>query len=132
MSPATSRPSTRKHWLPGVWPGVWISSTRTRTDLDDVAAVVGDEVDAPDTGRALHPGHLVRLDVDRHLHLLEQRADPLETPTRHLPAEMIRVEVGPEDTGQPHAVGLQDVEQVLDGVGGVHDDRLTRLRSPMR
>ena len=26
VSPATSLLSTKKHWLPGVWPGVWISS----------------------------------------------------------------------------------------------------------
>ena len=29
VSPATRRPSTKKHWLPGVCPGVWISSTST-------------------------------------------------------------------------------------------------------
>ena len=127
MSPATSRPSTRKHWLPGVWPGVWIISTPTCADLQHVATVVGHESVAADTGGPLDPGHLVGLDVDRHLHLLEQRADPLERPAAHLPAEMIRMEVGAQHTGESHAVGRQDVEQVLHGVGGVDRHRLAGL-----
>ena len=127
MSPATSRPSTRKHWLPGVWPGVWISSTSTWPTCSTSPLWWATRSAAPDAGRALHPGHLVGLDVDRHLHLLEQGADPFERPPAHLPAEVIGVEVGPQHAGQPHAVGLEDVEEVLHGVGGVDGHRLTGL-----
>ena len=127
VSPATRRPSTRKHWLPGVCPGVWIISTATCPTCTTSPLWCADQVGPTDAGRALHPGHLFGLDVDRHLHLLEQGADPLERPPAHLPAEVIRVEVGPQDAGQPHAVGRQDVEQVLHRVGGVDRHRLAGL-----
>ena len=51
----TSRPSTRKHWLPGVWPGVWTSVIVDVADLHDVAGVVGDEVVVGDARSCVAP-----------------------------------------------------------------------------
>ena len=94
----------------------------------DLPAVVPDQVGAADARRPLDPGHLVRLDVHRHLDLLEQRADAFERPAPHLATEVVRVEVGAEHARQAHTVRLHDVEQVLDGVGGVDDDGLAASR----
>ena len=128
VSPATSRPSTRKHWLPGVWPGVWMSSTVDAADPHDVAAVVRRPGRRRRRRSCARPtGTSSAWTWIGHLHLLEQRADALERPAAHLPPEVVRVEVGPEHAGQPHAVGRQDVEEVLHGVGRVDDDRLAGL-----
>ncbi len=71
----------------------------------------------------LDPWDLVGLHVDRHLDLLEQRADALEA--NHpaiVPPRMVGVEVGSrKDADEAHAVGVHDAEEVLHGVGGVHE-----------
>lgn len=71
MSPDTRQPSTKKHWLPGVWPGVWInvmgiSPTITVSPL--VWVVRWASVIAGGSG---DPRHFVDLDVDRDLHFVE-------------------------------------------------------------
>ena len=75
VSPATRRPSTRKHWCPGVWPGVCSSGCRS-TDRDHVARPVRDEMVGADPGGLADPLDLVGLDVDRTVDGVEQCRDP--------------------------------------------------------
>ena len=119
MSPDTSRPSTRKHWLPGVCPGVCTSSTATAPTSTRSPLSWATRWSAVDPGGPLDPGHLVALDVDGHLDPLEQGGRPLDGPPGHGPPQVVGVEVGAEHPHAAHAVGRQEVQQLADAVGRV-------------
>src|ERR1019366_9890806 len=61
------------------------------SDSHHVATVMADQMRRAHAGGPLHPRHLLLLEMDWNLDPLQQRADALETPPRHLPTDMIRV-----------------------------------------
>ncbi len=112
MSPATRRPSTRKHWLPGCVRGV------NQTNLDvanghDVTGGVGDEVIRADPGGPLHPLDLLRLDMDRTGVTLEESGDPLDVVTHDRSSDVIGVVVGGKNTDDRHPVGSDPLNEVV-------------------
>ena len=127
VSPATSLPSTRKHWLPG--------RVARRVDEGDgdlahhhrVAAGVGGEVVGRDTRGLGDPLDLVGLHVDRHLGELEEVGDARDLVAEQVPAHVVGVVVGGERAGEVHAVGGQDVEDGLRVVRRVDHHGLARL-----
>ena len=127
VSPATSRPSSRKHWLPGVWPGVCSSSISTSPTDDLVAVLVRGQVAERDAGDPRNPFRLMGVDVDRHADPLQQLGQALELEAHHRAADVVGVVVGDQHPGQVHAVGFEGVEQVVGGVGRVDDDAVAGL-----
>ena len=96
VSPATSRPSTRKHWLPGVWPGVWTSSMATSPTVTTSPLAWATSSSRRHPGGAHHPRGLGRLDVDGDLDRLEQVGDALDAVAHQVAADVVGVEVGGE------------------------------------
>ena len=129
MSPATSRPSTRKHWLPGRVTGRVHERDRDRADGHDVAAVVQHEIRLRRAGDALHAARLGPVDVDRRVDALEpeQRGDAFDLPAHERAADVIRVVVGDERADDPHAVRARDLDQLAHAVRRVDDERLAGL-----
>ena len=65
--------------------------------------------------------------MHRHTDALQQLGEALEFEAHHRPADVVGVMVGDQDAGQVHAVGLERVDQILGGVGGVDDDAVAGL-----
>ena len=127
VSPETSRPSTRKHWLPGVWPGVWTSSIVDAADGDRVARRRGRRARSRrcPVVRATH-GASSRCTWTGQLDPLEQRGDALDRVAHHRAADVVGVVVRGEHAGDRHAVGLDGVDEVVDGVRRVDEHALAR------
>ena len=126
MSPATNLPSTRKHWPPGCDRADELDGDVAHADL--VAAAVLDQVGVGRLGDPLHPLGLVGLHVDRHGMDGEQLPHAGDLVPRHVTADVVGVVVGGEGADQAHAVGVQQLEDVLHAaVGGVDDNGVTRL-----
>ena len=105
MSPATRQPSTRKHWLPGVWPGRVQQLDRDLADHHDVAAARGRRGRRRSTPVTFVTQlGLVGLHVDRHAGGVEQLGDALDPIAHHGAAAVVGVVVGDERTGEVHAV----------------------------
>lgn len=98
---------------------------RDVTHHDDVTRVVLCEVRLVEAGRAHHPGGLCPLHVNRAVATVEQRSDTLDGVPHHRPTDVVGVVVGGKDSGAPHAIGLDQVEDVGDRVGGVDEHALT-------
>ena len=111
VSPATRRPSTRKHWLPGVWPGVWISSIGISPTITVSPPSCCDEIGRRRTPvtRCTH-GASSRLHVDRHRRRAPAARRRPRSVAHHVAADVVRVVVGGEGAGEPHAVGVEHVE----------------------
>ena len=128
MSPDTSRPSTRKHWLPGVWPGCAAARPRPSPTVTTSPLSWATRLAVLDPGRPRHPRDLGPLDVDRHVHPLEQRRPrPRSATLPSVAADVVGVVVGGEDADAAHLVGGEDVEQLAHRVGGVDDECLAGL-----
>ena len=129
MSPETSIPSTKKHCEPGVWPGVWMSVIADRADLDDVARLVQHEIGVRAAGDALHAERFGRLHVDLggDVGAAEQLGDALDAQAHHVPADVIGVVVGGEHAGEAHPVGAEDLDELVDAVGGIDQHGLAGL-----
>ena len=126
--PAVDQEALAARRVPGVWTRVMgTAPTVTTSPPRWVDQFVG-----ADTGGAGDPGGLVRLDVHGHRRHLEQTGDPLDAPPHHVAADVVGVEVGGQGTDAFHPVGLEDPEELVHAVGGVDDDRLTGLPSPIR
>ena len=67
------------------------------------------------------------VDVHRHTDPLQQFGQSLEGEAHHRAADVVGVVVGDQHAGQVHAVGLEGVEQIAGGVGGVDHHRLAGL-----
>ena len=99
-------------------------------DLADpyvVAAGVFDDVALAEAGHLADELGLLVLGMDRHGHLVEQLLHPGDVEAHHRAANVVRVVVGGEYSGTPHAVGLENLQQGGDVVGRVDDDRLARV-----
>ncbi len=122
-----SRSPTRKHWLPGVWPGVWTRVTGTPpTWRTSPPSWVTSSPAATPVDRATH-GASCGLDVDRDRGHLEQAGDALDAPTHQVPTDVVGVEVGGQRADTAHAVGGEHPEEVVHAVCRVDDDRLPGL-----
>ena len=127
MSPEIRRPSTRKHWLPGVWPGVCTSSMDDLADGDVIARLVGDELALGDAGGSGDPRRLGSLHVHRHVDSFEQPGQPLDRQPHHRAADVIGVVVRGEHPADDHAIGLDGVDDVVDGVRRIDEQALARV-----
>ena len=125
MSPDTRRPSTEKHWLPGVWPGVWTQFDVDVADGHDVPTGVLDELGPRDAGGAHHPGGLGGLHVHRHLNRFEEVRDSFDPVPHEIATDVVGVEMGGEHAHTAHVVSGEDVEEPAYVVGRVNDDGLT-------
>ena len=67
------------------------------------------------------------VDVHRDADPLQQLGKSLELEAHHRPADVVGVVVGDQHPGQPHPVGLEGVEQIAGGVGGIHHHRVAGL-----
>src|SRR5215813_10202530 len=93
VSPETSRPSTRKHWMPGVWPGVCTSSMRTSPTVTTSPGSC--TARSPTPSSDLHDvGRFGLLHVDLHADELEQLPHALDPVAHHRAADVIGVVVG--------------------------------------
>ena len=128
MSPATRRPSTRKHWLPGVCPGVQ-EPDRHVAGADLVAAVVHDEVGVGRAGHPLDPGRFGPLHVERRRHVVhgEELTRALDRVTHEVAADVIGVVVRDECAGDAHAVDRRGLDQLAHAVRGVNGQRVSRF-----
>ena len=124
MSPAISRLSTRKHWLPGVWPGVWMSSMEISPTCNGIARAVRHELTFADVGDLVHPLGLVGLDVDGYRRHVEELADAGDPHAHHVPADVVGVVVGGERAGEGHVVFGEDLDDADRVVGGIDGDCL--------
>ena len=109
MSPATSRPSTKKHCEPGVCPGVWISVIGTAPTVTRVARRVQHEVGVGRAGDALHAVGLLGLHVHLRGHAVEREelGDALDRPSAEVTADVVGVVVRDEHVGEAQAVGAR-------------------------
>ena len=94
VSPAISLPSTRKHWLPGVWPGVWTRvighvrrprrrrPRRGRRGRRHPRRSTAPPTGARRPGRGPAPGHL------------EEPGDALDAPSPEVATDVVGMEVG--------------------------------------
>jgi hypothetical protein len=62
--------------------------------------------------------------VDGAAAALEQRGDPFHLVAHHVAADVVGVEVGDEHPGDLHAVGLDQIEQLVHRVGRIDEDAL--------
>ena len=99
-------------------------------DEDLVAVFVRGQLTARDPGDLGHPVSLVDVDVHRNADPLEQLGQPLQREPHHRAADVVGVVVGHQHPGQMHAVGLEDVHEILRRVGGIHHDGVTGLPVP--
>jgi len=95
-------------------------------DLDaahghDVAGFVKGEITRTQTRRATDPGRLVTLHVDLCRSPFEQARHTLDAVTHHRSPHMVRVVVRRQDMGDAQAVGLHQIHQFVDGVGGIDE-----------
>lgn len=67
------------------------------------------------------------IDVDGHVDPVQQLGQALERETHHGAADVVGVVVGDQHPGQPHAVGLEGVQQGPGGVGRVDHHRVAGL-----
>jgi len=94
-------------------------------DEEEVIAGMSQEALAADTRRALDPGGLVLLDVDRDGDELEESGDAGDVVAEEVAADVIGVVVGGEDAGESHAVGLEHLDDLARGIGRVDRDGFT-------
>ena len=129
MSPATSRPSTEKHWLPGVWPGRVdeLDVARRRPSTTSPLPMLAPARPRTRPWRAPPMAPLSPWTCTGTCDLLEEVGDPLDPVPHEVAADVVGVEVGGEHPRATHAVGGEDVEEPADVVGGVHDHRLAGL-----
>ncbi len=129
MSPATSRPSTRKHWLPGVWPGVCTRVIGIAPTRHHVATVVQDEIRLGCARDLLDAARFGPVDVDGRVDAIEseQRGDAFDLPPHEGAADVIRVVVGDERADDAQVVGTRDRHELAHAVRRVDDQRLARL-----
>jgi hypothetical protein len=92
-----------------------------------VARLVGDELALGDARGAGNPRRLVVLYVDRAAHPLEEAGDALDGVTHHRAADVVRVVVGGEDASDRQPIGLDPVDEIVDGVRGIDQHALTGL-----
>ena len=100
---------------------------RDVADGDVIARLVGDELALGDAGRPGDPRRLGSLHVDRHVDPLEQPGQPLDRQPHHRAADVVGVVVRGEHAADDHAVGLDGVDDVVDGVRRVDEQALARL-----
>ena len=129
MSPATSRPSTKKHCEPGVWPGRVDQRDRHRADRHGVARRVEHEVGVGRAGDALHAVRLLGLHVHLRVDAVEREelGEALDRPAAEVTADVVGVVVRDEHVGEPQAVGLDDLDELAHAVGRVDRDRFAGL-----
>ena len=111
-----------------MWPGVCTSVIAQVADLEHVARRVHDQIGVRAAGDALHAERFGCLDVHlgRDVVAREQRGDALDREAHHVPADMVGVVVGGEHAGEAHPVGVEELDQLVDAIGRVDRDRLTR------
>ena len=98
-----------------------------RSDRHNVATVVSDDLVVSQARHLGDESGLVPLGVDRHRDQLQQLLCSADLEAHHGAAHVVRVVVGGQHAGAPHAVRLQDIHQATHVVRRVHDDRLTGL-----
>ena len=92
VSPEIKRPSIRKHWDPGVWPGVWRNGERAPPDGQRVSAVHWHEV-GPHAAEEL-PLRLVHVDLDPRP--LQELGHARDIEAEEMPADMVLMGMGDE------------------------------------
>ena len=96
-------------------------------DPENFVALVRHEARTTDAGRALDPRRLELLHVNRDLDQLEELGDARYVVADEIAADVIGVVVGGEHTGEAHAVGLEDTDDLTWRVGGVDRDGVAAL-----
>ena len=88
-------------------------------DQNHVAGAAGSQVVGADAGRALHPGELVLVHVDRDVMGRQEGGDALDVVAEEGSADMVGVVVGDEGPGDAHAIGFGGDHEVGHPVGGI-------------
>ena len=129
MSPATSRPSTKKHCEPGVCPGVWMSviGTAPTVTVSPDEWSTRSESDAPVTRFTPCASSACTCTFARHAVEREQLGDALDRPAAEVTAHVIGVVVRDEHVGEAQAVGGDDVDELAHAVRGIDRDRFAGL-----
>ncbi len=91
-------------------------------DRDDVAGRMSTKVFFGDPGGPGHPWEFVFVHVNGHVGPLEHRGDTLDAVVHHRSTDVIGVVVRGQRADEPHAVGLDDVEEVGHAVRRIHHD----------
>jgi hypothetical protein len=92
-----------------------------------VAVLVRGQFAERDSRDSRDPVRLMGVHVHRHADPFQQFGETLELEAHHRAADVVRVVMTDEHTGQMHAIGLDGIEQIVGGVGRVDDDAVARL-----
>lgn len=93
-----------------------------RSDAKRVTRRVGAQIGVTQSGRARHPRNLVLVHVNRNLNTFEESSDSFDAVAHHRTTHVIGVVVSGQHSGHAKAIGLHDVDEVVDSVGRIDDD----------
>ena len=96
-------------------------------DLDFVSRGVGDKLVWAEPGGFCDELKLWRLEMDRHVGVLQQIGDPGDVVAHHVPADVVGVVVGTEHTGAGHAIRVENGHKACDVIGRINDHRFPGL-----
>lgn len=98
-----------------------------RPDADHVATRVSREGVCGQAGHFADVVGLIGLNVYRYVDPVEQLGNSLEVESHHRATDVVGVVVGGQYAAEPHVVGFEDVEMIVDGVGRIDEYGLTGL-----
>ena len=93
-----------------------------RSDAKRVTRRVGAQIGVTQSGRTRHPRNLVLVHVNRNLNTFEESSDSFDAVAHHRTTHVIGVVVSGQYPGHAKAIGLHDVDEVVDAVGRIDDD----------
>ena len=98
-----------------------------RTDRDDVAGIVADEMIGGHPCRPLHPRTFSAVHMNRHGTRFEKARYSFDAHSHHRSSDVIRVVMGGEYSIDSHAIGGGNADEFVDCVCGVDHQTRTCL-----